>query len=172
MKHILRQVDIFYDLSDTQLEQMATICQPVSYNAGELIFQENTASDEMYVVVRGAVEIQVDPAILGLDSPASPGPTTIAILHEGQVFGEVALVDRGLRSAAAKCAARPTQLLLIKREDLMRLCEEDYQLGYQIMRNIATALAFKIRGADLTVREQLLWQRPPSARLAPEGQNS
>jgi hypothetical protein len=40
----------------------------------------------------------------------------------------------------------------------MRLCEEDYQLGYQIMRNVAVALAFKIRGADLTVREQLLWR--------------
>lgn len=161
MKHILRQVDIFYDLNDAQLERIATICQPVSYDAGELIFQENTASDEMYIVVQGAVEIQVDPAILGLDNPPSPGPTTIATLHKGQVFGEVALVDRGLRSAAARCTARPTQLLVIERENLIRLCEDDYQLGYQVMRNIAAALAFKIRGADLTVREQLLWRRPP-----------
>jgi CRP/FNR family cyclic AMP-dependent transcriptional regulator len=160
MKHILRQVDIFYDLSDAQLERVATICQPASHDAGELIFQENTVSDEMYVVVRGVVEIQVDPAILGLDNPLSPGPTTIATLYEGQVFGEVALVDRGVRSAAARCATSPTQLLVIQRDDLVRLCEEDYQLGYQIMRNIAAALAFKIRGADLTVREQLLW-RPP-----------
>ncbi|MDY7040663.1 MAG: cyclic nucleotide-binding domain-containing protein, partial [Chloroflexota bacterium] len=160
MKHILRQVDIFYDLSDAQLERLATICQPISHDAGELIFQENSASDEMYIVVKGAVEIQVDPAILGLTDPPGPGPTTIATLHEGQVFGEVALVDRGLRSAAAKCVAMPTNLLVIRRENLMHLCDEDPQLGYQIMRNIAAALAFKIRGADLTVREQLLW-RPP-----------
>jgi hypothetical protein len=89
MKHILRQVDIFYDLNDAQLEQVAAICQPVSYNAGELIFQENTASDELYVLVRGGVEILVDPAILGLDNPPSPGPTTIATAFGGgQVHGQ------------------------------------------------------------------------------------
>jgi len=161
MKYFLRQVDIFYDLSEDQLEKVAAICQPVTYNAGDLVFAENSTSDEMYIVVQGAVQIQVDPAILGLDNPPSPGPTTIATLHAGQVFGEVALVDRGVRSAAARCANTPTQLLVIKREDLIRLCEEDHQLGYQIMRNIAAALAFKIRMTDLDVRAQLLWRPPP-----------
>jgi hypothetical protein len=51
-----------------------------------------------------------------------------------------------------------TQLLCIKRDDLIALCEQDYELGYLLMRNIAADMAAKIRGADLMVREQLMWR--------------
>jgi hypothetical protein len=34
-------------------------------------------------------------------------------------------------------------------------------LGYRLMRNIAADLAFKIRGTDLAIREQLLWRPRP-----------
>jgi CRP-like cAMP-binding protein len=83
-------------------------------------------------------------------------------LRQGQAFGELVLVDQGLRSASARVATNKTQLLVIKRNDLISLCEQDYKLGYLIMRNIAAEMAFKIRGTDLIVREQLLWRPRPS----------
>jgi len=153
---ILRNVDVFYELTDAQLERIAAICQEKRCPAGTVIFDENSASDELYIVVSGEVEILVDPRMLGVEQ--GPGPTTIATIHAGQIFGEVALVDQGLRSAAARCAAHDTRLLVIRREDLLRLCEEDYELGYRVMRNIASALAFKIRSTDILVRGQLLWR--------------
>jgi len=55
-------------------------------------------------------------------------------------------------------ATNKAQLLVIKRADLVALCEQDYKLGYLLMRNIAAEMAFKIRGTDLIVREQLLWR--------------
>ena len=119
----------------------------------------SNGGDEMYIVIRGAIDVQVDPKTLGLDTDT--GPTTIATLRQGQVFGELALVDQGLRSASARVATNITQLLVIKRDDLIFLCEEDYKLGYLIMRNIAAEMAFKIRGTDLIVREQLLWRPRP-----------
>ena len=90
------------------------------------------------------------------------GPVTIATLREGQTFGEVALVDQGLRSASARCSEAETLLLKIPRDKLIRLCESYPELGYRIMRNMAADLAFKIRGSDLAIREQLLW-RPRQA---------
>jgi CRP-like cAMP-binding protein len=77
-------------------------------------------------------------------------------LRRGQTFGEVVLIDGGLRSAAIRVAEDHTVLLSIPREGLIRLCEEDYELGYLLMRNIATDLACKIRGTDLMVRERSL----------------
>jgi CRP/FNR family cyclic AMP-dependent transcriptional regulator len=152
----LRDADIFYNLSPEQLERIASICRQESWPKGTVIFEENSSGDEMYLVTQGAVEIRVDPAMLGLETDA--GPTTIATLRKGQVFGEVVLVDQGLRSASARVAQDHTELLVIRRNDLIVLCEQDYKLGYTLMRNIATDMAFKIRGADLMVREQLLWR--------------
>jgi CRP-like cAMP-binding protein len=85
------------------------------------------------------------------------GPVTIATLRRGQSFGEVALVDQGLRSATARCAQHNTHLLLIPREKLMTLCDTYPQLGYRLMRNLAADLALKIRNTDLRIREELLY---------------
>ncbi len=155
--NILREVDIFQDLSESQLERVAQICEERVCHIGAVIFEENTASDELYIIADGMVDIRVDPSILGIPSQADP--TTITTLRRGQVFGEVALVDQGLRSASARCADNNTKLLVINRDDLISLCDQDFQMGYVLMRNIAADLSFKIRSADLMIREQLLW--PP-----------
>jgi CRP/FNR family cyclic AMP-dependent transcriptional regulator len=160
----LKYADIFYGLSTEHLERIDAICSELAPEQDTVLFEENSPGGEMYIVARGSVEIQVDPAMLGLDTDT--GPTTIATLRKGQVFGEVTLVDQGLRSASAKIAAGNTLLLVLKRDDLISLCEQDFELGYLVMRNIAADLAFKIRGADLMVREQLLWRPAESHEQA------
>jgi CRP-like cAMP-binding protein len=154
---IFKQTDIFYDLSPTQLELVAAICQERRCNTGDIIFEENTASDELYVIVQGEVDIQVDPALVGDVNVKSTGPVTIATLRRGQSFGEVALVDQGLRSATARAAANNTVLLVIPRDKLITLCDTYPQLGYRLMRNLAADLALKIRSSDLLIREELLY---------------
>lgn len=159
LESMLNYVDIFYNLEPEQLQRVAAVCREVVLNQGTVIFEENSQGDEMYIVVRGAVDIHLDPSMLGIETNAAP--KTIATLRKGQVFGEVVMVDQGLRSAGARVAADHTQLLIIRRADLIALCETDYKLGYQIMRNIAAELAYKIRSADLMVREQMLWSPSP-----------
>lgn len=155
--HLLEQIEIFADLDRERLQRISTLCTERHYEPGDVIFHENTNSDELYLILQGEVEIQVDPQILGISADASPGPATIARLRRDQSFGEIALVDEGIRSASARCAAPGTRLLVIRRDDLISLCEEDCEMGYRLMRNVAADLAFKIRQTDLMVREQLLW---------------
>ena len=155
--HLLEQIEIFTDLDNNQLQRVSAICTERRYEPGDIIFHENTKSDELFVILQGEVEIQVDPKMLGVSADVSPGPTTIATLRRDQSFGEIALVDKGFRSASARCAAPGTRLLVIQRDDLIQLCEEDFEMGYLLMRNMAGDLAFKIRQTGLMVREQLLW---------------
>ena len=152
----LRDADVFYNLSTEQLSRIAEICTEQSLAKGTLLFCENHPGDEMYLIARGSIDILVDPAMLGLETDVSP--TKVATLRKGQIFGEMALVDGGLRSATAQVAQEDTLLLAIRRQALFDLCESDYPLGYQIMRNIAVDLAFKMRSTDLMVREQSLWR--------------
>jgi CRP-like cAMP-binding protein len=165
MSHVntLKRSDIFFDLTSAQLEMIASLCQEQNARTSEIIFEENTAGNELYVIVRGEVEILVDPALVsGAPTRKGSGPVTIATLRDGQTFGEVALVDLGLRSASARCATDNTKLLVIPRQKLLALCESYPELGYHIMRNIAADLAFRIRNSDLAIREQLFW-RPRQA---------
>lgn len=156
---ILKRADIFYDLTPAQYDMLAETCDEYKARLGEIIFEENTPGDEMYVIGRGSVEVLVDPSIVsGPSARKSSGPVTIATLREGQTFGEVALVDQGLRSASARCAETETTLLRIPRDKFVKLCDTYPELGYRVMRNMAADLAFKIRGSDLAIREQLLWR--------------
>ena len=155
--NILKQSDIFFELTPTQLELVASLCQERRCKAGDLIFEENAASDELYLIAQGEVDIQVDPSLVSAEEQKVGGSVTIATLRRGQSFGEVALVDQGLRSATARCSANNTQLFVIPRNKLIMLCETYPQLGFRLMRNLAADLALKIRSTDLSIREQLLY---------------
>ncbi len=157
---ILRQVDIFYGVSQENLEKIAGICHNETYKKGDIIVKENTPSNELYIIIEGVVEIVINPNMLGTGATQAE-PAIIANLWPGQTFGEVGLVDRGMRSASARAASDETRLQAIRREDLVQLCESDTQLGYLLMRNIASDLAFKIRNTDLMLRERLVWESRP-----------
>lgn len=153
---ILKQADIFYELTNTQLELVASICTEKHYQASEMVFEENSPGNQLYVIANGEVEIMVNPALVGKKDEGT-GAFAIATLRRGQSFGEVSLVDEGLRSAGARCSQPDTHLIIIPRDKLMLLCDTYPQLGYRLMRNLAADLAMKIRHTDLQVREQLTW---------------
>ena len=153
--NVLKQSDIFYQLTPTQLELVANLCEEVTFQAGDIIFKESSNSKELYVITQGEVEITIN-----VDTPESASlqaEMVIAKLRRGQSFGEVALVDEGLRSASARAAQKDTSLMIIHRDKLIMLCESYPQLGYRLMQNLAADLAMKIRNTDLRIREQLLY---------------
>jgi CRP-like cAMP-binding protein len=155
--NFLKQSDIFYQFTPTQLELVANLCQEVTFQKNDLIFKENSGSKELYVIVQGEVDIFVDPSLVGSMDAGSENEV-IATLRRGQSFGEVALVDEGLRSASACAINDDTRLLIIPRDKLIMLCDTYPQLGYRLMYNLAADLAMKIRNTDLKIREKLLYK--------------
>ncbi len=155
--NILRDTDIFYQLSAEQIETIADLCQEMRFDTGEFIFDEGTSGDELYVIVQGSVDIMLDPSLVSEHPEEKVLPSTIATLRSGQSFGEIALVDQGIRSASARAAQDHTHLLRIPRQQLLERCTVDPQLGFHLMYNLAADLAFKIRSADLRIREELLY---------------
>ncbi len=153
--NFLKQSDIFYQFTPTQLELVGNLCQEVVFNDGQVIFQENSSSKELYVIVQGEVDILIN---RGTTGSLTKTETAVARLRRGQSFGEVALVDEGLRSASARAAQNDTRLLVIPRDKIVMLCETYPQLGYRLMYNLAADLAMKIRSTDLRIREQLLYR--------------
>jgi CRP/FNR family cyclic AMP-dependent transcriptional regulator len=153
---VLRQADIFSEFSPAQLELVVSLCQVRSLSAGEVVFEESSGSDELYVIAEGEIDILVDPALIRAPGGPTAEPAAIARLRRGQSFGEIALVDQGLRSASARSAQDNTRLVVIPRDRLILLCESDPIIGYRLMRSLAADLAIKLRNTDLQLRAGLL----------------
>jgi CRP-like cAMP-binding protein len=161
---VLEQADIFQGMTSEQINKIAAVCEEKRFSVAEIIFEEKSTSDELYVIARGEVEILYDPSLVS-DRPDTPTkPTTITTLRRGQSFGEIALVDQGLRSASARSASHETLLIVIPRPKLMQICDADPLLGYRLMHNLAADLALKIRNSGMMIREKLLYsaQQPNS----------
>ena len=83
----------------------------VVYRAGERIFSENDAAALCYVVDVGRVKITTTNARDGKE-------LVLAVLGPGEVFGEMALIDSGRRSANA-IAEVDSEFIVLKRDDFM-----------------------------------------------------
>jgi CRP/FNR family cyclic AMP-dependent transcriptional regulator len=155
----LKQTDIFHGFTPTQLELVANLCSETDFDQGEIIFYENSDRDELYIIIQGKVDILIHPNLISDHPESEMEPITIARLKKGQSFGEIALVDRGARSATAQAAQNKTRLLFISSQKLMALCDTYPNLGYRLMHNLAADLAFKIRNTDMHIRENIYYRR-------------
>jgi CRP/FNR family cyclic AMP-dependent transcriptional regulator len=140
---LLKKVDILNGLSESQLEKVAQLFQEQICNVDEIIFKENDRSSELYLIQDGFVEIT-------LSVPEPGAEKSIVTLGKGQIFGEIALVDEGLRTASARCIAHGARLWVAKRADFISLCEKDTSIGFILMKNIAADLSFKFRLINLS----------------------
>jgi CRP-like cAMP-binding protein len=157
MINLLKETDIFDQFSQSQLELVATIGKEKSFTAGDLIIREGTDNDELYIIAEGQVHIQVNPSLVSKSNHTADSDKTIATLRRGQSFGEIALVDQGLRSASAVAGEGIVRVVEFEREALLRICQDYPQLGYRLMYNLASDLAMKMRTTGLQIREHLLY---------------
>jgi CRP-like cAMP-binding protein len=148
---LLERSELFAGLSADQIDRVAELGEEVAYQGDEVIVREGEASDEIYVVREGMVEVLVSEGTIP-DVPGPPQMRPIVHLGPGQTFGEMALVDRGARSATVRCVADGTRLYVIPRKRLLTLCDNDPRIGYLLMRNVASDLSFKLRHRNLRVR--------------------
>jgi CRP-like cAMP-binding protein len=147
---LLRRSELFYELTPEQVERIATLGQEQVYNTRDIIILEGDPSDEIYVVCKGMVEVEVYQGVVP-DVAGRLPVNPIVRLGRGQVFGEMGLIDRGARSATVRCAEDGTTLFVIHRQALVDLCEGNRDIGYVVMRNIAADLSFKLRHRNLQV---------------------
>jgi CRP/FNR family transcriptional regulator, cyclic AMP receptor protein len=145
LANVLRSIDLFEGLDEEQIEKVAYICTEKWFNPGQIIAQEGSEGDELYVITEGFVEV-----LLG-ERPASAARVVVS-LGVGQIIGEMALIDQGPRSASIRATSQPTVVQVIKRDNFETLCQQDTDIGYLVMRNLAADLSFKLRHRNLNDR--------------------
>lgn len=106
------------------------------------IVDQNADSHEMYIVQTGTVEVWSDPDEPG-DQPKQP--RRVASLKPGDMTGELAMLDQGLRTADLISGPEGATVLGLGRERLLALLEDDPELGSILMWNLAMAMSGRVR---------------------------
>ncbi len=148
---LLHQSELFIGLAPEQIEQIAALGREETFDDEDIIIEEKSPTHELYIICSGIVEVEVARGSVH-DVPGPPQLDSIVRLGQGQVFGEMALVDSGSRSATVRCAQDGTVLYVIPHQEFWELCEKDHHIGFVVMRNLAADLSFKMRHRNLQVR--------------------
>jgi CRP-like cAMP-binding protein len=119
------------------LEQIA---HARSFSPGSTIFTEGTRHDEFHVVVSGRVRLDM----------RVPGRGRIPILTAGagDVLAWSALLGDGVMTSSA-LALEPVQTVAFPGTALRTLCEQQHEIGYHVMRQLAAALSRRLVGTRL-----------------------
>ena len=142
---ILKNLELFFGLNVDEIYEVAKLCSERHYQSGQVIVSQGEPGDELYIITDGFVEVQ-------LNKIQDEEAITVVNLGIGQIFGEMALVDKGLRSATVRAGVAPTVVQEIHRQAFEELCETNTHIGYIVMRNIASDLSFKLRHSNLSER--------------------
>ncbi len=97
------------------------------YRDQEIIVQQGDMGDCMYVVQAGQVEVV---------RQEGDGEIRLAVLGEGDVFGEMALFERETRSATVRSLGE-ARLLTVDKKTLMRRVHEDPSLAFHIVQGMS-----------------------------------
>jgi CRP/FNR family cyclic AMP-dependent transcriptional regulator len=139
---LLRSTDLFAELDDQSLHDIVDVSESRRLRRGDTIFLEDDIPDGIYVVVKGRIAI----ANRSFDGRES----LVALMEEGDLFGEMGLFDQGGRSADAR-ALEATTVLAIPYAPVQEL----YESRPELMWNVVQLLVSRLRNMDSALADSV-----------------
>lgn len=144
---VLRGVDLFTALDDKELRRLADFTRQRHCPRGETLLLENDAAgDHLFVVAEGEVSVTLD---------GGEGKETIlALLKEGDFFGEMSLVDGSPRAATVR-ATETTRLISLRREDFRKALRENPDLSWTLLTELSNRLRHSNRKVSCLAHQKV-----------------
>ncbi len=136
------------DLSEDDLQILATLCETRQMGEGTTIFIENMPGEALFLIRKGIVRIS--------KMFAEGDEKTLVVLGPEDIFGEMAIVDGLPRSATAR-VAEDAELISLKKKDFESLCQQKPELALKVVMNIVKVFSKRTREANDEYRDMLLW---------------
>lgn len=125
---LLAEVPLFEELAEADLNIVAQRVRQRRYKEGDTIFHRNDPGVALYVIVKGKVKIH--------NETQDGADCIIAILSEGEFFGELAVIDGEERSADAT-TLEPTELLMLTKDDLHDIIQRNPRISLRLLMTLA-----------------------------------
>src|SRR3954451_20678432 len=124
---LLERSPMFAGLNAPELEELAKVAVPRSYEPGQVVFREGDEGDTCFVIRTGAVKITRE-----------HGGRTIALaeLRAGDTFGELSMFGGEVRSATAQ-ALEQTHAVALLAGDIRRLLAGNPEIALKMLETMA-----------------------------------
>lgn len=139
---MLAEVELFEHLGDEDRQRLAEAIDLRELAAGDILFHAGEPGESLFIVRSGEVELFVR------DNAGQKIPLTIACAN--QIFGELALLDRGPRTATA-LALSDAELLALDRDDLLLLFQKTPTAALRLL----AGMGHMTRKADELIRTRV-----------------
>lgn len=128
---LLQSVSIFWDLNEDELGHIADKMVAKHFENGNYIFLEDSEGEQCFFVLEGSVKV----TRLSKDGRE----VILAMLNEGDFFGEMSLLDGESRSANV-IALEKTKVLTLDRNDFIEVVNDYPQIAVQLLKELARRL--------------------------------
>jgi CRP/FNR family transcriptional regulator len=128
---LIGRVPLFAELSRPELERIADVAIPRSFPRGVRVFHEGDHSDACYVVRTGDLRVTREHS----DGRA----IALATLGPGDIFGELAMLDGGTRSASVETLSE-SELLGLPATDVRRVIADHGDIAAKLIVAITRRL--------------------------------
>jgi CRP-like cAMP-binding protein len=135
----LSQVTLFAGLKSDELSQIARLCSARAYKVGEICQEDGKSQNKVHFIIKGLAGVAIRfPSV-------SYGSSEIIVenLGVGDSFGWSSLLGRVPWSTLRVLEAM--EIFFVETEDLLKLCEDNKNIGYAVMKNLSTLVAAKFR---------------------------
>ena len=133
---MLQGSQFFGDFPAPEIETLTKFVQAYSAAPGTIIFRESDRGGFMCLVIEGGAEI--------FKQDHKFGNKRIGEIEPGKTIGEMALIDGEPRSATCICAQQST-LVMLTREQFVRIIREHPALSVNILLKIVTMMSRRLR---------------------------
>jgi CRP-like cAMP-binding protein len=147
----LRIVPFFANLNQKDATSLAQRLVVRRFRPGQIVFHLGDPAGLLYIITRGKVKIS--------QSTLDGQEAVLAILGEGDFFGELALLDDSPRSASAE-AIETTETLTLHREEFLNFIDGNPSFAHHVLN----VLARRIRHLNSQISDIFFLDLP--ARLA------
>jgi CRP/FNR family cyclic AMP-dependent transcriptional regulator len=127
---LLRRVPLFAGIEPSKLKLLAYTSDVVTYEPGQVLVRKDDVGDAAYVIIKGDADVSV---------PADGGDITVAELHDGDFFGEIAILCDTPRTATVT-AQNELTALRIRKEPFFELLRQFPEMAVEMTRLLAERL--------------------------------
>jgi cAMP-binding proteins - catabolite gene activator and regulatory subunit of cAMP-dependent protein kinases len=145
---ILRNTDLFREISEEDLKKIAAISTSRKHKKGDVLFQEKSRGDELFIVVSGCIAIN--------KNVAGGRKRNLGSLHSGEIFGEISLFDTEPRSADAE-AIEDSEVIVVPNGKFLALLKDNFPLENLIQKKVINILCQRLRNTDEMLNEGVIW---------------
>ena len=131
LSQFLRNVQLFDCLGESELDALAELTFTRTFDKGQLIILAEDPGDSLFIIRSGQVKV----SLIHEDGKEF----ILSLLGEGEVFGELSLLDDQPRSANVTAMAQ-TQLVMLQRADFRALLSKIPQIAVSLLEELAQRL--------------------------------